>query len=266
MTDIESFRQTVWDYYHRHGRELPWRQPVLDPYTIMVSEIMLQQTQVIRVIPKYEQFLKTFPTIESLAAASFADVLAVWNGLGYNRRAKFLREAAQAVVASYQGVMPRTQSELVTLPGIGVNTAAAIMAYAYNQPVVFVETNIRTVFIYHFFNNEEGVSDKQLLPYIEAALDEEHPREWYWALMDYGTHLKATVGNRSQSSRHYKKQSAFHGSKRQLRAQVLRALLVGGQTADKLGQLFVDERLGQVMHELEKEQLITKENNHFTLT
>ena len=143
---IHDFQSMVWDYFETHGRhDLPWRLPTdrgFDPYAIMVSEIMLQQTQVGRVIPKFQAFMKQFPTVQALASAPLSDVLQAWSGLGYNRRAKFLWQAAQQVVTDYAGVMPKTLEDLVRLPGIGKNTAGAIMAYAYDQPVYFIETNI----------------------------------------------------------------------------------------------------------------------------
>ena len=185
--DIRAFQETVWEYYRQHGRDdLPWRQPeadgTFDPYKIMVSELMLQQTQVLRVWPKFESFIARFPALTDLATASLGDVLTEWSGLGYNRRAKFLWQAAGVVAAEYGGQLPRSHAELVALPGIGPNTAGAIRTYAFNEPVVFVETNIRTVFIHHFFADESEVSDKALIPYIEAAIPPHEARDWYWRL------------------------------------------------------------------------------------
>src|SRR6266550_351214 len=147
---IQQFHEAVWDYYREHKRIMAWRvHPT--PYSVLVSELMLQQTQVNRVLPKFQEFMLRFPTVISLADAPLAEVLRVWSGLGYNRRAKFLHAAAQVVVEKYGGVIPATFTELVTLPGVGKNTAGAVLAYAYNQPVVFIETNIRSVFFHHFF-------------------------------------------------------------------------------------------------------------------
>lgn len=270
MITISQFQEEVWDYYARNGRDLPWRHSdkdgTYDPYKIMVSEIMLQQTQVQRVIKKYQEFLDNFPTVNSLAKSQFADVLRVWHGLGYNRRAKFLLEAAKQVVSESRGRFPEVADELVKLPGVGKNTAAAICAYAYNQPVVFIETNIRTVFIHSFFAGQEMVSDTDLMPYIEQALDTEEPRQWYWALMDYGSHLKQTVGNAGRQSKHYVRQSAFQGSKRQLRAAVLTSLLGGDKTTGEIKKTHPDERLDEVLQALTKEQLITKKNNIYHLS
>lgn len=272
--NVSSFVSTVWDYYDAHGRhDLPWRKPaangLFDPYTIMVSEIMLQQTQVGRVIPKYQQFLQLFPTVFALAQAPLADVLQAWSGLGYNRRAKFLWQAAQYVQTQCDGVFPQEVADLVALPGVGKNTAGAIATYAFNTPEAFIETNIRTVFIHHFFADHADVSDAALLPYITQVLDElgasRTPREWYWALMDYGTYLKQTVGNVSRKSKTYAKQSTFEGSKRQVRGQVLRALAEGPQTTSDLTALVSDDRLSGVLTDLVGERMIFEDDGRYHL-
>jgi A/G-specific adenine glycosylase len=256
----------VWDYYHKHGRDLPWRHPEangnFDPYKILISEIMLQQTQVGRVISKYQQFISRFPTVQALATASLGEVLQVWSGLGYNRRAQYLHRAAQQIDNQ---LFPQTMAELVALPGIGFNTAAAILVYAYNQPQPFIETNIRTVYIHHFFKDQTGVSDKQLQPFIEQTMDRERPREWFWALMDYGSHLKATIGNVSQSSRHYAKQSRFEGSRRQIRGEILKQLGNSPRRLEELQQVIPDERLLAVLADLTKEGLVVLDHSQYRL-
>lgn len=262
------FLETLWDYYHEHGRhDLPWRQLApsgqIDPYKIMVSELMLQQTQVGRVIPKYELFLQTFPSIPALARAELGDVLRVWQGLGYNRRAKFLWQAAQAVAAL--PAFPTEQDALVKLPGIGVNTAGAIQTYAFNKAVPFVETNIRTAYIYHFFSGEQDISDKAILRELEQTMDTEQPREFYWALMDYGTMLKSSVGNLSRSSKHYVKQSAFHGSRRQVRGLIIKLLGEGPHSGAELTEKVADVRLIDVLDELVKEGLIQFRRGEYSL-
>lgn len=156
----KKFVKTVWEHYQRHGRRsLPWRR-TKNPYYILVSEIMLQQTQVDRVIPKYTSFLKQF-TVKRLSEASLGDVLREWQGLGYNRRAKLLHQCAIQIGNEYKGKFPKTHAELMKLPGIGHYTAGAIMAFAYNSPVPIIETNIRTVFIHHFFHDATDISDEQ---------------------------------------------------------------------------------------------------------
>lgn len=268
----QTFQTAVWDYYHAHGRhDLPWRQPwagtddVFDPYAILVSELMLQQTQVARVMPKYQQFMKQFPTAQALAAAPLGTVLWAWNGLGYNRRAKFLHQAAGQIMSRSGGEFPQQSAALVELPGVGANTAGAILAYAFNQPVVFIETNIRTVFIHHFFHGQIGITDKAILEFVGATLDKEQPREWYWALMDYGAYLKQTVGNPNLRSAGYAKQSIFHGSRRQLRGQVIRLLGERPRTAIALRRQLEDDRLTTVLTELLAEGLIRKHGETYRL-
>jgi A/G-specific adenine glycosylase len=188
-----------------------------DSYRILVSEIMLQQTQVERVLDKYKVFIRIFPDFSSLAVAPLADILKVWQGLGYNRRAVALQKIAISVMKESRGRLPVTREELLKLPGIGKYTASAILTFACNQPNIFIETNIRRVFIHFFFRDRENISDAEILPLIEMTLDAGNPREWYYALMDYGAMLKKTVENPNRKSSHYKKQAPFHGSNRQLR-------------------------------------------------
>jgi A/G-specific adenine glycosylase len=184
--------------------------------------MMLQQTQVDRVIPKYEAFLKRFPKVLDLAAAPLSDVLALWSGLGYNRRALFLKRIADVVTAEMKGKFPKDAESLRALPGVGPYTAAAVSTFAYNQSNVFIETNIRAAYLHEFFPDMQGVSDAQILPLITKTVDIENPREWYWALMDYGAHLKRTNPNPSRRSAHHGAQSAFKGSLREIRGGILK--------------------------------------------
>jgi len=222
--DRGRFREKIWGYYLLHKRDLPWRR-TKNPYRILVSEIMLQQTQVPRVIPKYKLFLNKFPTIQALARASLQDVLRAWQGLGYNRRALSLKKTADVICKKYNNKVPRDFELLNTLPGIGEGTAGAVAAFAFNKPVVFIETNIRRVFIHFFFKNRRKVSDKEILPLIEKTLDRKNPREWYWALMDYGSMLGERGENPNRRSAHYVRQSKFVGSKRELRGKILKLLV-----------------------------------------
>lgn len=220
----QQFVDTVWEYYDQHGRaQLPWRIKQ-SPYNVLVSELMLQQTQVQRVIPKYQVFIKTYPTVQKLAEASLGDVLRLWNGLGYNRRAKFLLQCAQAIVENHKGKFPESYDELLKLPGIGPYTAAAICAFAHNQPVELIETNVRQVYIHYFFKNKEGVTDAQILEKVRKTLPAERARDWYAAIMDYGTYLKAEYGNNVAQSKSYQKQSKFKGSNREVRGAIIRLL------------------------------------------
>lgn len=268
--EIAAFQSAVWKYYAEHGRhDLPWRAPEpdgsFDPYKILVSELMLQQTQVSRVRIKYAEFLRQFPTVRDLAAASLGDVLIAWQGLGYNRRAKFLWQAAQKIIQDFNGVFPEMSAELETLPGVGKNTAGAILAYAFDQPVAYLETNIRTVYIHYFFKDHVDISDKQILKLVEKSLPTEKCREWYWALMDYGTYLKQTVGNLNKHSKSYTKQSKFEGSLRQIRGQVLRQLSSGPRTFTELADEIPDGRLKEVLQDLEREMLVQHLNERYSL-
>ena len=228
---------------------------------------MLQQTQVDRVIPKYKSFIRKFGTVQSLATASLGEVLREWQGLGYNRRAKMLHEAAKAIVTSYGGKVPRTYDVLVSLPGIGDYTAKAVRVFAWNEPEVLVETNVRSVFLHHFFSNKTAVSDKKLLPYIEVALDEKNPREWYSALMDYGSYLKKTISNPSRKSEHHTKQKSFKGSDREVRGAILRVLILHAKsTSVLLKELnFPQDKIKRQITALRKEGLIVIRKNKVQL-
>jgi A/G-specific adenine glycosylase len=255
LLGIDQLHEKVWGFYREHGRDLPWRENP-QPYEVFVSEVMLQQTQVGRVLAAYPAFLGRFAGFEALAEAPVAAVLEQWQGMGYNRRALWLRKAAQMVVEDYGGVLPHDPAELEKLPGIGSNTAGSVAAFAYEVPVVFIETNIRRVFLHEFFADREGVPDDELQPLIEAALDRERPREWYYALMDYGADLAKGRANPNRRSKHYARQSKFEGSLRQVRGEVLRRLLEGPKTADELGVL--DGRLPEVLAALVKEGFVVE--------
>jgi len=223
-TVMSHFRRLVYDYYDRYGRALPWRDNP-DPYRVFVSEIMLQQTQVDRVAQKFDPFIARFPSFHVLAAADFTEVLAAWKGLGYNRRALALRRGAAMIMSRWNGVLPGDPDKLLELPGIGSATAASICAFAFNMPVVFLETNIRTVLIHFFFRDGSAVQDRDLFPLAGAALDRKHPSRWYNALMDYGVMLKRAHGNPGRKSRGYRRQSKFEGSPRQVRGLILGEML-----------------------------------------
>ncbi|MBN2822389.1 MAG: A/G-specific adenine glycosylase [Coriobacteriia bacterium] len=225
MREVSSaFSEQVWEYYAEHGRDLPWRR-TQDPYGVVVSEIMLQQTQVSRVLPKWQEFIDEFCDFDALAAASLEDVLRVWSGLGYNRRAQSLKRIAEIVLHEHGGRLPQTLDGLTGLPGIGHATAAQILAFAFDTGVPFIETNIRAVYLHHYFEDAEDVPDSVILPIVEATMDAQDPRQWFYALMDYGTDLKKRLPNPSRRSKHHVKQSRFEGSTRQLRGHILRALI-----------------------------------------
>ena len=245
---------------------MPWRDNT-DPYYVLVSELMLQQTQVDRVMPKFELFMATFPTIKDLAKAPLSAVLTVWSGLGYNRRAKFLHEAAKKVVTGFDGIIPDSYDALVSLPGVGPNTAGAILAYSFNQPVIFIETNIRTVYFHHFFEDQALVTDKELQVLIEQTVDNEHPRQWYWALMDYGSSLKKQGASRLDKSSHYKKQTPLKGSLREVRGLILKALAKKDYPVSELREKMPgDERYAAALKAMLAEDLITQTNDRLHLT
>lgn len=220
---IAIFRRTVYRYYRAHQRVMPWRDNT-SPYYVFVSEVMLQQTQLERVIKKFPLFIERFSSFSDLAGGSLADIFSAWQGLGYNRRAKWLRDAARIIMETFHGSLPEDPEQIATLPGIGKNTAAAIAAYAFNHPIAYIETNIRSVFIHHFFNDSSDINDAQILPLVERACDKKNPREWYWALMDYGTHLKEIHKNPSRKSAHYRVQTPFKNSDRRIRGIIIRVI------------------------------------------
>lgn len=268
--------RAVWEHYREHGRHhLPWRTKVT-PYRVLVSEVMLQQTQVDRVVPKYHAFIGAFPSVRDLAAAPLRDVLRLWQGLGYNRRARYLHEAAKCVVLEHAGRFPKTYHALRALPGVGPYTAGAIMAFAYNEPVGLIETNVRAVYLHHCFPRRDAVRDSELMPIIERTLDRERPREWYYALMDYGSHLKRSGENPSRRSKHHTNQSVFAGSDRQLRGAIIRVLSerpcaraeVIQRVARDIGATDVSDlraRCAQQLQALVHDKLLTKRGERYQL-
>jgi A/G-specific adenine glycosylase len=265
---IERFKKIIWENYRRAGRlALPWRN-THDPYAIFVSEIMLQQTQVNRVAGYYKFFLERFPDFSSLAKANVVEVLTVWQGLGYNRRALFLKRSAEMVVEKFDGRLPPDRAALESLHGIGKGTSGSLMAFAFNKPEIFIETNIRRVFLHFFFEGKKKVTDEEIERYIEKSVDRKDPREWYWALMDYGTLLgaQAKEKNPNRRSAHYKKQAAFSGSDRELRGKIVRSLLLKKSKIDErtllTGVGASKEKFEKVIKGLYKEGFVIKEGNY----
>lgn len=235
-SSVQEFQSMILDFYRQEGRSFPWRE-TCDPYEILVSELMLQQTQTERVVPKYLNWLQEFPTAQALAQAPFSQVLAAWSGLGYNRRAGYLQEACRQVVEELSGAFPSSAKELEKLRGVGPYTARAVATFAFGQPEVFIETNIRSVYLFFFFSDQEKVSDSQLMPLIQATVYHQDPRRWYYALMDYGAQLKKSTANPNRQSRHYSRQSRFEGSLRQARGAIVRSLSRGGNTPLSLEEM-----------------------------
>jgi A/G-specific adenine glycosylase len=265
---ILEFQQMVLSYYNNYGREMAWRDTT-DPYLILVSEIMLQQTQVERVKIKFPEFIEAFPDFASLAVAPLDNVLFVWQGMGYNRRAIAIQKCAIRVMNEYNGILPADVDLLATFPGIGRATASSIAAFAFNLPVVFIETNIRRVFIHFFFSGTDTVSDADLLPIVEKSLYKENPRVWYWGLMDLGSALKKTVPNPNRRSVHYSKQSPFEGSDREIRGTIIRMLLVEpGMSEKQLLAIRIEDpaRIKKILSALISEGFIVIQKNRFFLS
>lgn len=253
---IQQFRKEVRAFWKRNGRhDLPWRR-TNDPYRILVSEVMLQQTQVPRVVEKYGSFLEKFPTVESLAHAKLGDVLKEWNGLGYNRRARYLHEAARTIVKDFSGNVREAFSH--RLPGVGPYTNAAVRVFAWNEPRTMIETNIRAAYIHFFFAHKKTIHDRDLIPLIESAAERQDPREWHWALMDYGAHLKRIHHNPTRKSAHYVMQTKFEGSLREIRGAVIKILTTGahGDLAIAKKLPFDESRIREALHALKRDGLV----------
>jgi len=262
---IKALRAKVWAHYRDHARSMPWRE-TRDPYRILVSEVMLQQTQVDRVREKYASFLDAFPDLPALAAAPLERVLAAWQGLGYNRRAVALHRMAQILLNEHGGRVPDDTEALAALPGIGPATAASIRAFAFEAPVAFIETNIRRVFIHEFFPGRDRVTDAEIVPLVTAALEPNTPREWYYALMDFGAALARQIPNPNRRSGAYVRQAPFAGSDRQVRGAILRAL-VGGGALTGAGIVRAAggdrERVMRLLVALEREGFVQREGRRF---
>lgn len=235
MSEIIQFRATVYHYYHNNPRnvEMPWR---LDntPYHVLLSEFMLQQTQVSRVIDYFNTFVMLWPNVDDLASASLSEVLINWQGLGYNRRAKFLHHCVKEIVAKYDGKIPQSETVLQSLPGVGIYTSSAIMAFAFNYPTIVLETNIRRAIIHWFFAGQTDIQEEKIRNQVALVLDTDQPRIWYWALMDYGAYLSKKIDNPNRRSKIYRKQSKFEGSNRQVRGAIIRAVLANNVSKRQL--------------------------------
>lgn len=258
---VRKFRRAVWSHYCAEGRhDLPWRK-TQDPYHILVSEVMLQQTQVPRVIEKFAEFLGAFPDVSVLAAAPLSRVLSVWNGMGYNRRAKFLQESAGMIAREHTSMVPSAYGDLRALPGVGDYTARAVRVFAFNEPDVLVETNVRAAIIHHFFHNKTAVSDELVKGVAELAAFGQDPRLWHSALMDYGSHLKKIHTNPTRKSAQYVVPMKFKGSRRQVRGAILRLLNEGshGDLALSKKLAFKQKIIREALTGLLRDGLVTAE-------
>lgn len=280
---ITAFRREVWAFYRSARRFFPWRETV-DPYAILVSEFMLQQTQVQRVLTAYPAFLERFPSLAQLAEAPLEEVLEQWGSLGYSRRALYLQRGARHTLHHHGGVLPGTSRELQALPGVGPATAAAVAAFAFGEPSVLLETNIRSAFIHHFFPGCDLVPDAALRPLVAEAVDRDNPRDWYYALMDLGAFLKRVDRGLTRRAAAFRTQSAFTGSRRALRAAVVREVLAGRGNRRQLealcagrgqdgrsgegsfrGAPYTLEVLAQVLEELVREGFLRAEGEGYSI-
>ncbi len=266
---VRKFRTMAYRFYRDNARDdLPWRNTD-DPYHILVSEIMLQQTQIERVLNKYPLFITRYPDFPSLARARLRSLYVTWQGMGYNRRALALREISRKVVKPpYHGNLPSNRDKLMSFPHIGQSTAGALAAFAFHQPSVFIETNIRRVFIHFFFREQERVTDREIIPLIERTLDRKDPRNWYYALMDYGSALRNLKDNPNTKSAQYKKQSPFAGSNRQIRGKILRILseqrnVTVENTSEHLG--ISHKKVEIIVDQLCREGFIRKKGSHIRI-
>ena len=267
---VLQFQNTVLDFYRRQGRNFPWHQ-TRDPYAILISEVMLQQTQAERVVPFFKAWMKQFPAVQALTKAPLKEVLLAWQGLGYNRRALYLKRAAGTIVRKYGGNIPKSVAEIDALPGIGPYTAGAIAAFAWDLPVACVETNIRSVYLHFFFKKRENVRDDEILKIVRKTLPNQvqpySVREWYNALMDYGAMLKETVGNPNAKSATYVKHTMFKGSRRELRGEILRrAARKGIVVASDFKALRSKFSVANVLADLGAEGFLEKRSERFSLT
>lgn len=260
-----KFQKYILNWYRKNNRDyLPWRVTKtrkVSPYEIFVSEIMLQQTQVARVLEKYSQFLKVFPTAHHLSRAPLEKILRVWQGMGYNRRAKYLKEAAEEIVRWHGGAIPFGLDVLRTLSGVGPYTAGAIACFAYNKPAVFLDTNIRKVFINHFFtvnkrDDIDKINDEDLLNIAKKTLYTKNPRRWHYALMDYGAAMLVKEKGLLEHAKSYHKQSRFEGSSRYWRSQIVKYLLQYNQASGKELQALVSGEIQPLLSSLAKDGLI----------
>jgi A/G-specific adenine glycosylase len=261
-TDIKRFQKKVFSFYEKNKRDLPWRKTT-DPYKILLSELMLQQTQVKRVILYYEKWIARWPTIDALASASRSEVLQMWMGLGYNTRAMNLHTTARKIVATFDSDVLQAMKQYKELPGIGKYTSHAIQIFSTNADLITVDTNIRRILISEF-KLPTKIADKELWLLAEKCLPLGKSRDWHNALMDYGalhmTSQKTGIKPKTQ-------QTQFEGSNRQIRAQILRCLLQKSMSFSELEKTVGIEktRLGAILDKMMNEKIIENKNKTYHL-
>ncbi|EKE40297.1 hypothetical protein ENUP19_0304G0045 [Entamoeba nuttalli] len=261
---IKQMHEKILKFYEKEGRKLPWRETT-DKYKILVSEVMLQQTQVTRVIEKYKSWLIRFPTIQDLAKANLADVLEEWNGLGFNSRGKRLRDLAIEVCERYNGIIPSSVDKLLNLPGIGPYTANAVLIFSENQDIATVDANIRRILI-HELSLDEKTPENILFAYANKCLPLGRSRDWHNALMDYGA-LVATGKKTGITAK--SKQSKFEGSRRSYRAELLRRIRKnnGSLSIENCEEVIKGTKytLEEIIEGLEKDGIVHKEGDFIIL-
>lgn len=265
---IRTFQNIIYSYFNQYGRDFPFRNEI-NPYNVVISEIMLQQTQTNRVVEKFQQFIRKFPDFQSLANAPLNEVLKVWQGLGYNRRAVALKKIAERVVNEFDGILPADIDILKSFPQIGHNTASSIVAFAFNMPTFFIEVNIRRVYIYYFFPGKSSIKDSAIVPIVRRTLDSSNVRKWYYALTDYGVMLKKTHPELNKRSAHYRKQAKFKGSNREVRGKILKLLIASSSLTEV--EIFKElkinsKKLKEILNLLIKEGFIKQEKHGFSIT
>ena len=264
---INTFQKIIYSYFKQYGRDFPFRKEI-SPYNVVVSEMMLQQTQTSRVVEKFQQFIQKFPDFQSLANAPLNDVLKVWQGLGYNRRAVALKTISEKIVKEFEGILPADVEILKSFPQIGHNTASSIVAFAFNIPTYFIEVNIRRVYIYFFFPGKTSIDDGNIMPIVRRTIDPSNVRKWYYALMDYGVMLKKTHPELNKRSVHYRKQSKFKGSNREIRGKILKLLIASSSLTETemLSELEINSiKLKEILNLLITEGFIKQENHLFSI-
>jgi len=259
---IQRFQKKVFSFYQKNKRDLPWRKTT-DPYKILLSELMLQQTQVKRVILYYDKWIARWPTIDALASASLSKVLQMWMGLGYNTRAVNLHITARKIVTEFNSDVLKAMKQYKELPGIGRYTSQAVQIFSSNENLFTVDTNIRRIFICEF-DLSTKIPEKELWGLAERCLPLGKSRDWHNALMDYGAlHLTA----RKTGIKPKTQQSRFEGSNREIRAKILRCLLTNSTSLSELEKKLgiKQKRLRSILDKMINEKIIAKRNNTYQL-
>ena len=258
---IEAFQNKILNWYQQNKRDLPWRNTT-NPYFIHVSEIMLQQTQVERVKKYYETFLNKYPNLETLAEAQTPELLATWQGLGFNNRVLRLREATKQILQNYKGRYPQQLKQLTSLPGVGEYTASAILAFAFNIEAPVVDTNIRRVLIYEL-NLDENISIKKLQEIALQITPKGKARQWNNALMDYSSLITTASKTQIKSQG---TQGKFEGSTRQVRSTIVKELLKNNSiTKQSIKEQFPQHNIEKILNSLEKDNIIKTQNRRIYL-